>query len=494
MPSAIPDARARLEPRAFRLSLNPITLDPFVSRKLAYEIYRLAWPVLIAQLAVIAYAVVDTMMAGRFATDDLAAVGIGASIYVSVFVTLMGVLLAVSPTVAQLLGAGRFREIGEQVRQGMWLTLALALVSVLLFRYPEPLLALSKAPPVVAVKVRVYLGIAAWGAPAALAFRLFASYTTAVSLPRVMMALNLFGLALKVPLAWVLTFGHLGAPAMGAAGCALSTALVSWAIGILAWLWCGLSPVYRRYGVFSRWSWPRWGDQWRLTALGVPIGMTFLVDVTAFTFMALFIARLGAVNSAAHQIAGNVAAVMYMLPLAMGNAVGVLVGQAIGARKFGQARSTGITGIVLALALAIFSATALVLGANAVAAFYSSDASVKAVAATLLVLAAGYHVFDAVQAVTVNALRGYKRAVVPVLINAAGLWGVGLVGGYWVGLTDAFDLSAAGLVTPLGAPGFWAAAAAGMLVADAGILIYFLVQSAPRHARARAAVAELAVK
>ncbi|HWZ74849.1 MAG TPA: MATE family efflux transporter, partial [Casimicrobiaceae bacterium] len=137
-----------------------------MSRKLAYEICRLAWPVLIAQLAVMAYAVIDTMMAGRFATDDLAAVGIGASIYFSVFVALMGVLLAVSPTVAQLLGAGRYDEIGEQVRQAMWLTLTLALVSILLFRYPEPLLAMSKAPIVVADKVRAYLAIVAWGAPA----------------------------------------------------------------------------------------------------------------------------------------------------------------------------------------------------------------------------------------------------------------------------------------------------------------------------------------
>ena len=179
-----------------------------MSRKLAAEIYELAWPVLIAQLATMAYAVIDTMMTGRFATDDLAAVGIGASIYFSVFVALMGVLLAVTPTVAHLLGADRHAEIGEQVRQAMWLTFALALLSVLVFRYPEPFLALSEPPPAVAEKVRAYLAIAAWGAPAGFAFRLFASYTTAVSRPRTMMALNLLGLALKVPLNYVFIFGQ----------------------------------------------------------------------------------------------------------------------------------------------------------------------------------------------------------------------------------------------------------------------------------------------
>jgi len=225
-----------------------------VSRKLALDIYRLAWPVLIAQLAVIAYAVIDTLMAGRYATDDLAAVGIGASIYFSVFIALMGVLLAVSPIVAQLLGARRYGEIGEQVRQGMWLTLALAILSVFVFRYPEPLLSMSEAPPAVADKVRAYLALAAWGAPAGLAFRLFAGYTTAVSLPRVMMTLNLTGLALKVPLNWVFVFGHLGAPEMGAAGCALSTTLVNWMICIMAWLWCALSPAHRHHAIFARWS------------------------------------------------------------------------------------------------------------------------------------------------------------------------------------------------------------------------------------------------
>jgi len=446
-------------------------------RVLALDIYRLAWPVLVSQLAVMAYAVIDTMMAGRFATEDLAAVGIGTAVYFSVFVALMGVLLAVTPIVAQLLGAGRHDEIGEQVRQSMWLTLALAVLSVIVFENPEPLLRITEAPPGVAAKVRTYLSIAAWGAPAGLAFRLFASYTTAVSLPRIMMALNLLGLALKVPLNGVLVFGHLGAPAMGSAGCALSTVLVNWTIAALAWAYCALAPRYRAFHVFSRWSWPRSGDQLKLLALGLPIGGTFLVDVTAFTFMALFIARLGAVFSAAHQIAANVAAVMYMLPLALGNAVGVLVGQSIGARDFVRARWVAIIGIGLALALALTSAITLVVGARAVSGLYTIDAEVQRVATVLLVLVAGYHLFDALQAVTVNALRGYKRATVPLIVNATGMWLVGLAGGYVIALTDVGSIPFLGLVTPLGARGFWMGAIVGMAVATLGIIVYFLVVS-----------------
>jgi MATE family multidrug resistance protein len=393
----------------------------------------------------------------------------------------------VTPTVAQLLGARRYDEIGEQVRQSMWLALALAVLSILVFTHPEPLLGITQAPPAVDAKVRAYLAISAWGAPAGLAFRLFASYTTAVSLPRIMMALNLLGLALKIPLNWMLIFGHLGAPEMGSAGCALSTVMVNWIIAALAWLRCATAAEYRPYHVFSRWSWPCWRDLRRLIALGLPIGGTFLVDVTAFTFMALFIARLGAVFSAAHQIAANLAAVMYMLPLALGNAVGVLVGQAIGAREFARARSTAIIGIGLALVLALGSAATLVATRYAVANLYTIDVEVQRVAAALLLLVAGYHLFDALQAVTVNALRGYKRATVPLVVNALGMWLIGLAGGYAIALTDV-GTRTLGLATPLGARGFWTGAIAGMAIATLGIIAYFLAVSARQIARGKPAV------
>ncbi len=458
------------------------------TRKLARDIYDLAWPVLAAQLAVMAFAVIDTLMAGHYGTDDLAAVGIAASIYFSVFVALMGVLLAVTPIGAQLLGAGHMAAIGEAVRQAGWLTLVLSALSIAIFAWPEPFLALSQPAPAVEAKVRDYLAIAAWGAPAALGFRLFSSYTTAVSLPRVMMVLNLIGLAIKVPLNAVLIFGHLGAPPMGAAGCALATTIVNWLLCVLAWVWCGLAPRHRRFAVFARGSWPRWRDQKELLVLGVPIGLTILVDVTAFTFMALFVARLGAVNSAAHQIAANVAALMYMLPLSLGTAVSVLVGQAIGARALTVARETGITGLGLAFALALVAGSVLASTASGAAALYSNDAAVRALAATLLTIVAVYHAFDAVLVVAVSALRGYKRTVVPFVCNAVGLWGVGLAGGYALGLTDAIDLRGIGVATPLGTPGFWVAAVAGTCIAATGIVGYFLVISAlerSRHASAR---------
>jgi MATE family multidrug resistance protein len=264
---------------------------------------------------------------------------------------------------------------------------------------------------------------------------------------------------------------------MGGVGCALSSSVIAWLIAALAWYWCYADQDYRRYQVFRRWSWPDMKRIGHLVSLGLPIGATFFVDVTGFTFMALFIARLGPVNAAAHQIAGNFAAILFMLPLAIGNAASVLVGQAIGAKEYGRARVIGITGIACAFGIACVVAAAVALSTRGLATLYSTDAKVVALASSLLAFVAVYHLFDSIQAVAVNVLRGYKRAVVPMAIYAFALWGVGLGGGYTLGLTEV-DLSWLGVATPLGAKGFWTAAIGSLLVAGSLVSLYFLRVSA----------------
>lgn len=451
-----------------------------LSRDLVGELFKLGWPVLIAQLAVMANGVIDTVMAGRHGTVDLAAVGISGAIFFSVFGPLMGIQIAITPIVARLFGAGRHADIGEEVRQGMWLSLILSLIAFAAFRFPDPFIVLTRAEPAVEALIREYLSWIAWGVPSAMMFRLFASYTTAVSRPRMVMTLNLIGLLLKVPLNWVFMYGHFGMPEMGAAGCALSTTLISWSMCCLAWTLSARDPEYHRYGVFARWSWPDFKALREMVSLGLPIGVTFFVDVTAFTFMALFVARLGAVTSASHQIAANLAALMFMLPLSLGNACGVLVGQALGAHDYVRARSAGMTGVVLGFGLALIVAAVLFTSASSIAALYSVDSAVRATAATLIALVAGYHLFDAVQAVAVNILRSYKRAVVPMLIYGVGLWCVGLAGGYVLAF-GTVDLNWLGIAAPMGARGFWTGAIGGMMTSGLAVAAYFFYISDPRR-------------
>lgn len=429
------------------------------------DIVKLGWPVLVAQVAVMVNGVIDTVMAGRLSAEDLAAVGIGASIYISIFITAMGVLIALTPVVAQLYGAGKHAHIGEEVRQCLWLGAALVAITFTLIYFPDPFLALAQTAPEVEEKTRSYLRSIAFGIPALLMFRVFYSFTTAVSKPRVIMLLNLVGLALKIPLNLVFMHGYLGMPALGGPGCAVSTAIIAWLLAIAAWLVCRFDPAYRPFQVFARWSWPDWRGQLRLVQLGLPIGFNFLVDVTSFTFMALFIARLGTASSGGHQIAANLTGLIYMMPLAMASATGVLTGQAIGAGDLRRARLTGIVGIGSGLVCASLVALAVWLTSGLIAGLYTRDDEVRGVAAILLAYVALYHLFDAASAIAVSALRGYKRTVVPMLCNIVALWGIGLAGGY---------VLAFGPVRQMGAAGFWVGATAGMLIGCLLILFYFL--------------------
>ena len=388
-----------------------------------------------------------------------------------------GILLALTPTVSQLYGAGRHAEVGEEVRQSVWLSVVLAVICLAALAFPEPMMAFTRLEPAVEERTRGYLAASAWGVPAMLLFRVFYGFSTAVSRPRVIMALNLVGLALKVPLNAVFMYGMLGMPEMGGVGCGVANAVIAWTTAIAAWWWCYADAGYRRYEVFAHWSWPRPRRIGRLVSLGLPIGATFFLDVTGFTFMALFIARLGPTNSAAHQIAANFAAILYMLPLAIGNAASVLVGHAIGARDYTKARATGLSGIATSFACGCTVALLLVLNRGAVARLYTQDPEVVALAGTLLAFVAGYHLFDCVQAVAVNVLRGYKRAVVPMAIYAIALWGVGLGGGYVLGLRGV-EFTLLGLDGPMGAPGFWTAAIASLLLAGTLVGVYFLKVSA----------------
>jgi len=176
------------------------------------------------------------------------------------------------------------------------------------------------------------------------------------------------------------------------------------------------------------------------------------------------------VSSAGHQIAGNFASLLYMMPLAMASATGVLTGQAIGAGDAKRARTTGIVGIGSGLLCASAVGVLVWFGRDWIAALYTRDEEVKLIAATLLAYVAGYHLFDAASAIAVSALRGYKKTVVPMLCNIVALWGLGLAGGYVL----AFGPS------QMGAAGFWIAGTAGVLAGSILIVLYFLRVSRPQ--------------
>ncbi|VVE62911.1 MATE family efflux transporter [Pandoraea anapnoica] len=434
------------------------------------RIAALAWPVLIGQLAVIAFGVMDTAMVGRASAFDLASLALGGSIYITVYVGLMGILVALSPIAAQLYGAGERIAIGEEVRQTFWLALFLAVPGFLVLSHPQFILRLSEATPELEARATAYLHILAYGLPAAMLFRVYSSLSTAVAQPRIVMMIQVTGLVLKVPLNLALIYGvdRLGIPALGSTGCAIATTAINWVSCGLGLLLMARHPKLREFGVFTKFCWPHWQAIRALLKLGVPMGLSYLIEVTAYSFMAIFIARLGDVTLAGHQIAANLGALMYMLPMSIGIATATLTAQAIGSRDYKAAQLVGRRGVELAGTLGLLVALLMWLGRPLVLAAYTSDPLVAAVTAPLLTIVAFYHIFDALQVNAVFVLRAWKVAVVPTVIYALSLWGVGLGGGYVLGF-DVGGLSPAWLH---GATGFWAANSASVAVAAIGLLMY----------------------
>jgi MATE family multidrug resistance protein len=212
------------------------------------------------------------------------------------------------------------------------------------------------------------------------------------------------------------------------------------------------------------------------------MGLGFFIEVTSFTFMALFLAKLGAATSAGHQIAANVTGVVYMFGLAVGNATAVLTAQAVGAGNFRGARHVGLAGVGIMLAVSASFAVAILFSAHPIASLYTRDQAVLAIAARLVAFVAFFQLFDTAQVVIVNALRGYKIAFIPTLVYTAALWGLGLGGGYALAFGRFAAADAFGLATPMGASGFWLAGVVSVIVAAAILFAYFMHVSGKREA------------
>ncbi len=432
------------------------------------QLFALAWPVLIAQIAAVGNGVLDTVMAGRLSAVDLAAVSLGVSIYISVYIGLMGVLLAIAPIVARHWGAGRFDQIAAEARQGVWLALGLSVIGCPLIGATDFWFAIASPPEAVAKAATGYLIAIAAALPAALLFRVFYALQNGLGQPRVIMAILLGGLILKIPLNALFMHGGatVGLPflaPMGGAGCAWATACVAWAALAAALYLLANDAQYRQLGLWPwRLGWPEPKRLRELLRQGIPTGLSYMIEVTSFTFIALFVARFGAVTGASHQIVANLAALTYMVPLAIANATSTLTARALGAGNPQQAERTSRMGLQMALTSGVVITATILLGKTQILAAYSNDASVIAAALPLIVWIAAFHLFDAAQTVLSFSLRAYQVSTLPMGIYAVSLWGIGLGGGAW--LTFGAELGAPSQYFA-GALGFWVATTAGLAIA-----------------------------
>ena len=404
-------------------------------REEAIATVKLGAPLIAAQVAQISIGFVDTVMAGRLSPQALAAVAVGSSVWFTVIVLCIGLLVSVSPSVAQLFGAGRHREIGHCVRQGLWLSLAATAPCFLVLRAIEPVLDwLHVAPELIPTSIG-FLHAISWGLPAFCVYQVLRSFSEGVSMTRPAMYGSLIALFGNIAGDYIFMYGKLGLPRLGAVGCGVSSAITMWLMLVFMAAYIKLKPGYRSFGVFDRFEWPRWKEISTLARLGTPIAVSLFMEASLFGVAALVIGSIGTSAVAGHQIALNVAALTWTVPLGISLAITVRVGQAIGRDDPYGARFAGFVGVALGAAFMSISALVMFTAPRLIASIYTQDPEVKEMAVRLLFMAAIFQIFDGLQVSGAGALRGLKDTKIPMFITTFSYWGIGMPLGYLLGIT-----------------------------------------------------------
>ncbi len=431
----------------------------------------------VGQLAVMAFGVTDTVVAGRYAQSALASLSVGSAIYISVFVTLMGVLQATLPILSELHGAKRARDMGRLMRQSLYIWLATSAVGMGLLSHAGLALEWTQVPAELRPLIEDYLGILAWALPPALWFRLYGNLNQALGRPKAVTWVQVLGLACKIPLSIALTFGIGSQAGLGLVGCAYATLCVNTLMAIFSIL----ALVRGDYRALHLWRRPEAPNPKRLfdmLRLGLPNAASITVEVTSYTLMALLISRLGSLAAASHQITSNMGALLYMVPLSLSIATSARVSYWIGANRADMARAAIRHGFFWLVLCILLTGLILILGRDWIARLYIQDEVVATQASGLLAWMVWYQAVDALQVLCFFILRCYRVTLLPMLVYATFLWGVGLTGGYWLAYEGI------GPIAPLMGPSaFWISSSVALTVVSAvlGGLLWWVIRTRSRN-------------
>lgn len=442
----------------------PATRQPLIRRTLTEwkTLAVLGGPILIAQVAQMANGVIDTVMAGHASAEDLAAVGIGSSLWMPLFLFFMGLLGALQPIISGYNGARTTEKIMPATWQSIYIAAVGSVIMILLLTHVHPVLGILNLEPRTAGITQGYLDAFAWGVPALLLMTALRGLTDGLGHTRVIMAFSVLSTLINLPLNYIFIYGKLGLPAMGGVGCGWATSLSNGVAAIALLVYLNRSAVFRHFHLLADWARPDPAGIRYVLKLGIPIGFTIFVEASMFSVIALFLAPLGPVVVAGHQIALNVVSLLFMLPLSIGMALTLRVSFLVGAGAPDTARLISRSSLILASAVALVFATLLFVFAEGIAALYTSDAAVQDVTISLLVFAAFFQIADVIQVTCISALRGYKDTAMPMLIMLFSFWGVGLPLGYLLTFTDT-------MLPAMGAAGFWIGLTGGL--ASASVLL-----------------------
>lgn len=432
----------------------------FFSFAEARKFWQIGAPIFIAQLSQTGMTFADTAMTGHYHAEDMAAVALAGSVFAPIALLGAGCLMALPPLSAQMVGGGKPGEAAYLLRQGIWLTCLIATLLLVVFYFLSWHLDSLGLDPVLASKGGSYMRALMWGLPGFMLFVNQRSFYEGFSRTRPAMIVGVLGLALNVPCNYILIYGKLGAPAMGATGCGVASALCYWFMAFcIYWIlshdnqFKSLRPLL---SLFRRRLNPD-GELrkvfdlhliWRVLRIGFPGALALFFEVSLFALSALFLAPLGTIVVAGNQAAMNFSALVFMVPMSIGMTVTIRVGYCLGAGKISQARLSAMTGACLAVVCAILLGVAAITFREQVAHIYSYEPEVVELAMQLIFYLAAYQIVDGLQMVGIGVLRGYNDTRIISLICFVTYWVVGLPLCYILARTDY-------IVPAMGAPGIW---------------------------------------
>lgn len=438
-----------------------MTKNRFFSLNEARRFLALGLPVLVTQIAQMGMNFVDTAMTGQASTADMAAVAVSGSIWVPVSLLGMGCLLSLPAMMAHLVGGGEQQRTPHLLRQGLWLSSLLSLVLMGVFAFLSLHLELFGLDAELAPLAAGYLRAMLFGLPGMMLFVNVRGFLEGYARTRPAMLVGLLGLALNVPCNYVLIYGKLGLPQLGAVGCGVATALCYWFMGLTLALYARREARCRKLGpLFLPLLLPRtageggevrrvdWPLVWRIFRIGLPGALAACFEASLFAVTALLLAPLGKVVVAGHQIAMNFSSIVYMLPLSLNITAAIRVGQSVGAGRLGRARLSARTALCMGAVSSLIIAACTALFREQIVHIYNDDPAVTALAMSLLLLGSCYQLVDALQTISIGILRAYNDTRIISLVCFTSYWIIGLPLGFTLARTD-------WLVPAMGPAGFW---------------------------------------
>lgn len=420
------------------------------------------WPILVTQVSIFAMNVVDTMMSGRYGTEDLAGVAIGSSIWMAVFIGFSGILLAVIPIVSHFLGAGQPEKVAESVTQALYLSLLLAIVVVVLgWLFIDPFLALINLDPAVEHIAKYYLVGLSVGMIPLMSTNVVRNLFDAHGFTKITMVIIVCAVPINVMLNYGLIFGKLGLPELGGIGAGYATAITYWFIFfICVWMTFRIK-VFRVYRLFVVWFVPSlkiWKEQ---LAIGIPIGLSLFFEASIFAAVTLLIGLMfDTLTIAAHQVAFSFTSLIFMIPLSISFALTITVGYSVGGGRFQDAQQYMRLGVGSSIGILVVCSIFLYVFREQIAYLYTQNPDVVALAVTFIIFAIFYQLSDAVQSALQGVLRGYKDVTIPFIISLVSYWVIGLSSGY-----------ALAAYTDFGPFGFWMGITIGLTCAAVGLSV-----------------------